>query len=139
MVSRSGDTPVWAAAPRPRVIVEAPGGRWLAAAIRAAGMTVRVCAGPGAPGTRCSMARGTPCPLVTDADVVVVSYPADRPDWDELMATHRRLHPDAPVVVDGRAGQSVAAGIVALEVHDPTAVVHHISDLVWSRSPGRAD
>lgn len=140
VVSTSGDMPVWDAAPRPRVIVEASGGRWhAAAAARAAGMTVRVCAGPGAPGTRCPMAQGTPCPLVTDADVVVVSYPSDRPDWDELMATHRRLHPDVPVVVEGRAGQSVADGVVALEVHDPTAVVQDICDLVWSRSRGRAD
>lgn len=124
----AGAPPAWAPAPGPRVLVETPGARWhAAAAARAAGMAVMVCAGPGSHGVGCPLEADRACPLVGDAEVVVVSYPPDRPEWDDLVAAHRRLHPDVPVFVEGRAGQEVPPGVTALDVHDPAEVVARIS------------
>lgn len=130
----TGGSPVWAA-PGPRVLVEAPGGRWHAAdAAREAGLSVMVCTAQSHRGADCPLLDGTPCPLVTGADVVVVSYPPDSPDWDALVVAHRDMHPDVPVCVEGRAGRRLPAGVVALDVHDPVEVVRRVADLAGGRA-----
>jgi hypothetical protein len=139
VVGTQGCTPVWGDAPGPRVLVEAPGGRWHAAdAARAAGLAVMGCTAPGDPGAVCPMSDGRPCPLVTGADVIVVSYPPDRPEWDEVLVTHRRMHPDVPVCVEGRARRPVPDGVVALDVHDPAAVVRRVAELAATRVAERS-
>jgi hypothetical protein len=138
VVGTQGGPPVWTGTSGARVVVEAPGGRWHAAgAARAAGMEVMVCAGPGGRGTRCPLTDGVPCPLVAGADVAVVSYPPHRSDWDELVATHRQIHPGVPVVVEGRAGRDVPEGVVALDMHDPAAVVDRVAELAAARVAAR--
>ena len=92
---------------RPRVLVEVPGGHWVAEdAAREAGLQVLACSGPGgaSAGGRwgCPVQRGLPCPLATDADVVVVCHPADDPAWTAVRSAHEHLH--AVPVVEGAAG-----------------------------------
>lgn len=139
VVGTHGQTPVWDAAPGPRVLVETPGGRWHAAdAARAAGMTVMCCSTPCHHGSPCPMLEGTPCALVTGADVVVVSYPPDRQEWTELIATHREIHPDTPICIEGRARDEVPDGIEVLDVHDPDEVVRQVAALAAPRAAARA-
>ena len=134
VVATDGGVPAWGPTAGARVVVEAPTGRWhAAAAARAAGVDVRVCAGPGDRGAHCPLADGTPCPLVSGADVAVVSYPPEQPDWDDLVDVHCQIHPDVPVLVEGRAGRSVPDGVVALDDHDPAAVVRRVVDLAAAR------
>lgn len=130
VVATSGGTPVWGTRPAPRVLVEAPGGRWHGAeAARRAGMSVMVCGGHGG-GACCPLAEGTPCPLAAEADVVVVSYPPEGTEWDELIALHGQLHPGVPVVVESHSGRPVPAGAIALDVHDPADVVDRVAAVV---------
>jgi len=130
VVAADGGTPVWSAAPGRRVLVVSPDGRWHAtAAARSAAMDVMICAGPSGSTSHCPMDEGLPCPLVAGADVVIVSYPPDRPAWDDWLALVRRLHPDMPVCVEGRAGRRVPEGIVVLDVHDPDLVIRRAAGL----------
>ena len=130
VVGTAGCSPVWDADVGPRVLVEAANGHWHAAeAARDAGLAVLVCTAHSHRRAPCPLLEGTPCPLVTGADVVVVSYPPDRPEWDALIAVHRELHPDVPVCVEGREGQALPAGVVALDVHDPADVARRVAEL----------
>ena len=91
MISTGGGVPVWPPLdPRPRVLVEVPGGRWRAATEAAnAGLGVIGCYGPsGTPAGWCPVLRGEPCPLVESADVVVTALRAD----DERTATVLDMH-----------------------------------------------
>jgi hypothetical protein len=110
IVGTRGRTPVW---PRgavrgggpagPRVLVEAPGGRWHASREAAdAGFDVITCSGPR--GGRCPALAGEPCPLVEGADAVVVSRPRDDERWRSLVDAHARAHPAVPVCVEPRPG-----------------------------------
>lgn len=130
LVGTGGCSPVWQEGVGPRVLVEAPNGRWHAAeAAREAGLAVMVCTAHSHRRAPCPLLEGTPCPMVTGADVIVVSYPPDRPEWDALIAVHRELHPDVPVCVEGREGQDLPAGVVALDVHDPVEVARRVAEL----------
>ncbi len=113
IVGTRGRTPTW---PRgavrgggpagPRVLVEAPGGRWHAAREAAdAGFDVIACSGPR--GGRCPALAGEPCPLVAGADAVVVSRPRDDERWRSLVDAHARAHPGVPVCVEPRPGGDV--------------------------------
>jgi hypothetical protein len=83
---------------RRRVIAEVPGGRWASGATAVkAGFDVLVCSGPRVAANRCPAIRGAPCPLVTDADIVVTRPPRDG-SWDELLAAHAAVHAGTPVV-----------------------------------------
>jgi hypothetical protein len=140
LVATDGGVPVWHDAPGPRVLVESPGGRWHAAdAAVDAGLTVLACTSWRDRADTCPAVDGTPCPLVTGADAVVVSYPPAGPEWDELMSTHRRVHPDVPVIVEGRTGDDVPDGVVALDVHDPALVVERVAELAAPRASRRGD
>ncbi|HEX6419470.1 MAG TPA: hypothetical protein VFZ77_13300 [Acidimicrobiales bacterium] len=137
VVGTAGGSPVWVA-PRPRVLVESPIGRWHAAdAARAAGLSVMICTAPDHGGALCPLGEGIPCSLVTGADVVVVSYPPDAPEWDALIAAHRDLHPDVPVCVEGCEGRPLPPGVTRLDVHDPAEVVERVAALAAGRTgPG---
>jgi hypothetical protein len=87
---------------RHRLLVEGCGGRWRnESAARAAGWDVIACAGPGSrwvPG--CPMLTGGRCPLVDDADVVVMAFPPGDRRRADLLEAHARLAPDVRVVMD---------------------------------------
>jgi len=106
---------------RPRVLVEAPGGRWHAeGAARAHGMAVLVCPGPHAgPGAHCPALDGQPCPLASDADVIVFGLREGDARADAVLAAHRRLHPGARVAVEHRGARDgpVACGALVLDPH----------------------
>lgn len=113
-IGTTGSTPTWAgSAAGRRVLVESPGGRWPAEdAARDAGLDVLTCPGPG-PNHPCPVLEGGTCPLVDDADVVVVRSPPGDDRWAALLAAHRERHPHLAVVLEelGAAGGSSDAGL----------------------------
>jgi hypothetical protein len=147
VIGTRGHTPVWSTGPsspghesRPRVLVEAPGGRWHAADEAATeGLRVMVCSGPRGARPRCPALAGKPCPLAADADAIVVSNAPDDERWRALVDAHASLHPDVPVCVEprrshGRAGapslgreRSEAARVI--EDDDPVLVVDLVDRL----------
>jgi ribosomal protein S18 acetylase RimI-like enzyme len=102
LIGTSGRTPTWSGpADRPRVLVEAPGGRWHAEdAARQAGVQVVVCPGPGSTAAHCPALVGQPCPLAAGADAIVVSHPLHDERWSRLEAAHAELHAGVPVCVE---------------------------------------
>jgi hypothetical protein len=144
MIGTAGHTPEWPAGggpvdPRrgPRVLVEAPGGRWHAGAeAEAAGLQVITCSGPRGERTRCPALAGRPCPLAAAADAVVVSNAPDDERWRALVDAHAELHPGVPVCVEPRAhrrrprGPGLAArpGGTAITIDDEDP--HVVVDLV---------
>jgi hypothetical protein len=125
IVGTAGRTPVWPEAEdkpgherRPRVLVEAPGGRWHAADEAAkAGLRVVTCSGPRGPRSRCPALAGRPCPLAAGADAIVVSHPPDDQRWRALVDAHGDAHPGVPVCVEPRPTRTMA------EDPDPQHVV----------------
>jgi hypothetical protein len=101
MVGTGEQGPTWPGdADQPRVLVEAPGGRWpLEDAADAAGMRVITCTGP-AQNAACPVLSGEECALVARADAIVVRNAPAGTDWDEVVANHSASHPDIPVVID---------------------------------------
>lgn len=96
-------TPAWPGEhDRPRLLVEASGGRWRAEHdARAAGYHVMICPGPFAGRTpRCPGVCGEECPLAAGADAIVFALRPDRPRAAELLAAHGKLHRDVPLCVD---------------------------------------
>lgn len=99
---------------RLRVLVEGGGGRWHAQAeAAAAGIELLGCPGPTG-GAACPAVLGQPCPLVTGADVVVVSHPPEGGDWQSLREAHPRVHPGVPVCVELRPGSDPVPGEAVL-------------------------
>ncbi len=125
IVGTAGRTPVWPEAedeadqePRPRVLVEAPGGRWYAGEEAAkAGLRVVTCSGPRGPRSRCPALDGRPCPLAAGADAIVVSHPPDDEPWRALVDAHADAHPGVPVCVEPRPTHATAEDL------DPRQVV----------------
>ena len=113
-------SPTWPVAdPRPRILVEAPGGRWRhERAVRAAGFQVMTCPGPrpraGAP---CPALTGQPCPLARAADVIVCALPVGEEPGGRVRAAHAVVHPGRLVV----AGRSPLSAKLAA-VGEPTVV-----------------
>lgn len=113
LVGTSGPAPSWPGAhDRPRVLVEAPGGRWAAEeAAREAGIDVVVCGGPEGRRIPCPALQGRACPLAEAADAIVVwSAPHDEngggdaegageTPWERLAEAHGQLHAGVPVCV----------------------------------------
>jgi hypothetical protein len=136
-VGTDGTSPLWGEGPGPRVLVEAPTGRWHAAeAARRAGMTVMICPNRGEHGAGCPLAAGRPCALAAGADVVVVSYPPDDPAWDDVLRGHAELHPGVPVLVEGRVPGATPEGVVPLGTHDPSVIVAQVASHAAARSAG---
>jgi hypothetical protein len=86
---------------RLRVLVEGPGGRWHAEdEARSAGLQLLMCPGPGDGRRKCPALSGEPCPLAAEADIVVVSHPADDARWHGLLTAHANVHPGVPVCLE---------------------------------------
>lgn len=87
---------------RPRLLVEAPAGRWRGEAqARAAGFQVVLCPGPRkGPAPRCPALSGEACPLPSQADAIVFALRPDGVQVADLLAAHGCLHPDVPLCVD---------------------------------------
>lgn len=124
-IGTSGPTPSWPDPhERPRVLVEAPGGRWHAEeAARAAGLQVLVCPGPGAAGSRCPALRGQTCPLAAGADAIVVSHARHDDGWLALPDAHAHLHRGVPVCVElGPSDEAVGDELVVPGGDEPEVV-----------------
>ncbi|HEY8546568.1 MAG TPA: hypothetical protein VIL36_16020 [Acidimicrobiales bacterium] len=131
VLATRGSLPTWPGPhDRPRVLVEAPSGRWRAAdALAAAGCQVLVCPGPRA--RTCPALGGPGCPLAAAADAVVVAGPALDGRWAALPAAHRTRHPGVPVCVAASPGAPGGAGIVPLPAGTiGTADTAAITDIV---------
>ena len=101
VIGTTRETPVWLGPhDRPRILVESAGGRWRTQEpAEAAGYHVMVCPGPRAGRRgRCPALEGRPCPLVEEADAVVVALPQER-FGAELLRAHEQVHPGVPVCV----------------------------------------
>jgi len=112
VIAATGGTPCWPPAhERPRVLVEVPGARWRATpALRAAGVDVRACPGPGSRGaSRCPLLAGEPCPLVEGADIVVFSFREDDTRGRALLDAHRARGTRC-LVIDARRGEHPTGG-----------------------------
>jgi len=120
IVGTAGVTPVWPAAGpgaprpgRPRVLVEARGGRsTVGAELEARGLAVITCSGPQGPHPRCPVLAGRPCPLAAAADAVVVVTPADDDVWPAVVAAHAELSAGVPVCIDPLTGPRLDPGVV---------------------------
>ncbi len=80
LIGTEAHTPVWAeGAPRPRILIEGSSGSWHGArAAQQAGIAIMVCPGPErGRAHRCPLLEGRQCPLVDDADAVIITLPPD--------------------------------------------------------------
>jgi hypothetical protein len=109
-ISTTGHTPSWPADDRrARVLVEMAGGRWPhERAVRDAGFQVITCPGPG-PQSHCPVLAGKPCPLASDADVIVFALRPNDPHANQVLARHPRLHHDTPLVVQATPNDAIRA------------------------------
>jgi RimJ/RimL family protein N-acetyltransferase len=87
---------------RPRLLVEGCGGRWHGQdAARRAGWDVITCAGPGSSRVGpCPLLTGGRCPLVDDADEIVLAFPETDRRRAEIAGAHARHGTAAPIVAD---------------------------------------
>jgi hypothetical protein len=108
-IPSSGRAPTWPPdVPHPRVAVEVAGGRWRGtAAATAAGVHVVCC--PRHAG-RCPALDGATCPLIEEADAIVLVVGHDE-DADAALLDAHAAHGDSPVVVDD--GHTPVADLVA--------------------------
>jgi hypothetical protein len=100
VISTSGSTPDWPAVDdRPRLLVEAPAGRWDGEeTATAAGVQLMVCPGPLARTRRpCPVLAGEHCPLADGADAIVLHLGEGLDN--ELSDAHAHLTPAVPVCV----------------------------------------
>lgn len=101
----TGTTARWPIdSPHPRVIVEGSTGSW--AGFRASdqdAISVLVCPGPKVT-SRCPLLIGDHCPLVDDADAVVVALDPDAPSTEVVLKSHerRRDAPTQPIALSAR-------------------------------------
>jgi len=125
VIGTAGRTPPWPGTGHaPRVLVEAPGGRWHGeTAARAAGFEVLVCPGPLAH-PRCPALAGEPCPLASAAGLVIDAVSPDTPAGRTLLDAHERLHAGVPVCVEFPPGAPTSGSQSVLAPHtDESAVV----------------
>jgi hypothetical protein len=91
VIGTSGDAPVWPPdAPHPRVLVEGSSSSWPGAlAAQRDGMSVLVCPGPERGRTHpCPLLHEGHCPLVDEADAVIVALPRVARSTDPLLRAH---------------------------------------------------
>jgi hypothetical protein len=125
-------TPSWPGTPdRPRVLVEATGGRWHAEdQAREAGMEVVVCPGPRGRRPRCPALAGGTCPLADGADVIVTVTSPSGDRGRRLLDAHRSLHVRAPVCAEVRSGDvDLPPGVPVLPAgpDDAVAFLAHLT------------
>ena len=117
----------------------------IASALEEAGLDVTTCPGPSGPDYECLGGRGLPCPLVAEADVVVLDLrlqsdemDAGVPGWQLAM---RYREAGRPLVVLGGEGDAVTLlrepGVAVLPRRPaPSAIVDAVR-LVLAESAGR--
>lgn len=107
----TGATATWPpSARRPRLVVESRSLWWRAAReLTKAGLDVVSCPAGGDGRPACPLDEGRPCPLVAEAEAVVVALPADTDRTRHLLDGHARLHPHVDVLVDAGAQRFAAA------------------------------
>jgi hypothetical protein len=93
-----------------------------------AGFDVTVCEGPVDDAGECPVVRGEPCPLVTEADVVLFDLDSDPPRRGEVLAAIRADRPELPIVVCSSAPTPTAAGGCAA-IRPTTSVNGQVSAL----------
>jgi RimJ/RimL family protein N-acetyltransferase len=99
-ISTTAATPSWPGPhDRPRVLVEARGGRWHAEqAARRAGLQVLVCQGPSRSSKGCPVSLGGECPLASGADLIIDALAGS--EGSSLLEAHRASHPSVPLCVE---------------------------------------
>ena len=68
-------------------------------AYRRAGFDVTVCEGPADDAAECPVVRGEPCPLMTEAEVVLFDLDSDPSRRGDVLAAMRAARPELPIVV----------------------------------------
>lgn len=122
---------------RPRVLVEVAGGRWSGEnAAHQAGVNVVLCSGPSRRRGGCPALNRQRCPLVDDADVIVVALDPDTPEGTELIAHHLERSPDTPVVVRRGTGSTKPDGCVVVDSFDDD-VIGNVLSLASERASER--
>lgn len=118
----------------PRLLVEGCGGAWRGAGAAArAGIRVLGCPGPDAPAIGCPALRGRPCPLVAEADAVLLNHPGDGASWSCLRTAHGELHREVPVLVERREDDEARPGEVDVTGAEPKAVLAEVARLARIR------
>jgi hypothetical protein len=112
VIGTAGRTPVWPVdSPRPRVLIEGSAMAWPGSRLAGrAGLSVLACPGPGHGRSHpCPVLHGQRCPLLDDADALVVALPPDAPTTRPLLEAHL-ASPDARPVALVPALDDIAAG-----------------------------
>lgn len=102
LIGTEAHTPVWTDdAPHPRILIEGSSGSWHGArAAQQAGIGILVCPGPErGRAHRCPLLEGSRCPLVDEADAVIVTLPPDDVSGRLLEAHERRGLRSQPVAL----------------------------------------
>lgn len=102
LIGTDAHTPVWTdGAPHPRILIEGSSGSWHGArAAQQAGISIMVCPGPErGRAHRCPLLDGTRCPLVDEADAVIVTLPPDDVSGRLLEAHERQGLRSQPVAL----------------------------------------
>jgi hypothetical protein len=114
-VATRGRVPSWPPEDhRPRVLVEGHTGWRAHDAAARRGLDVLVCPGPPASRAGCPALSGGSCPLIDDADAVIVSLATDDEATRALIRSHRERHPDQPLLVEAKAATPLDEGITRL-------------------------
>lgn len=134
-MATSGSVPSWPGkGAKPRVLIETDRTRWVGEeALIAAGFDIAICAESCRGGHSCPVAEGDPCPLITDADAVIVDLRDDRAA-EELLNHERIVHPGVKQIVanhseSARDGANQAGSEVQIEL-DVNGVVDQIRGLL---------
>jgi hypothetical protein len=102
LIGTGGDAPSWPPdSPHPRVLVEGSSASWPGAlAAQREGMSVLVCPGPERGRTHpCPLLHEGHCPLVDEADAVIVALPRVARTTDPLLEAHAEGDPATPLGV----------------------------------------
>ena len=133
-----GSVPTWGPdRARPRVLVETDRSRWRGEdALTRAGFDLLVCDGLYREGQRCPVLHGETCPLVGEADAVIVDLPDDDAAA-ELVHSEQLVHPGARFIAARRPHADAAErGSGRLT---PDEILDEIEDLLDRDDPARSD
>lgn len=133
-MSTGGSVPSWPGnADQPRVLIETNLGRWAGEEqLRDAGYQIMVCGAHCRGADGCPIPRGEACPLVDEADVVVVDLP-DRREAEELVEQEQILHPGVQQVLRWPAGDQ---NHDRMSVQEVMAEVHRLLQITQDESGG---
>jgi hypothetical protein len=96
-------------------------------AFRRAGFEITLCQGPLAEASECPLLNGEPCPLATDADVVLFDLGEDCADEAHrlnVLGAMRAFRPDLPIVV--RSATPLAPEAAEYTIQPTTSVAGQV-------------